>query len=66
MADEQSLQLEINKEIEKLKYYMDNADETIEDGDLMEIKITKERSAAILDKLNSLVANAQELKIDGG
>ena len=30
---EESLQLEINKEIEKLKYYVENADETINEGD---------------------------------
>ena len=32
---EEKLQLEIKKEIEKLKYYVDNADEIIEEGDYM-------------------------------
>jgi hypothetical protein len=38
MTDEQSeesLQLEINKEIEKLKYYVGNANETIKEGDFL-------------------------------
>jgi hypothetical protein len=69
MTDERSeegLQLEINKEIEKLKYYVGNADETIKEGDFLEIKIINDRAATILDKINTLVANVQELKIDRG
>ena len=64
---EESLQLEINKEIEKLKYYVENADETINEGDFNEmIKIINNRATAILDKINTLVASIQELKIDRG
>ena len=63
---EESLQLEINKEIEKLKYYVENADETINEGDFNEIKIINSRATAILDKINTLVVSIQELKIDRG
>jgi hypothetical protein len=63
---EESLQLEIKKEIEKLKYYVENADETINEGDFNEIKIINNRATAILDKINTLVASIQELKIDRG
>ena len=63
---EEKLQSEIKKEVEKLKYYVDNADEIIEEGDYNEIKIINSRTAVILDKINTLVPNAQELKIDRG
>ena len=63
---EDKLQSEIKKEVEKLKYYVDNADEIIEEGDYNEIKIINNRTAVILDKINTLVANVQELKIDRG
>ncbi len=61
---EESVQLEINKEIEKLKYYVENADETIKGGEFHEIKIINNRATTILDKINTLVANIQELKTD--
>ena len=63
---EEKLQSEIKKEVEKLKYYVDNADEIIEEGDCNEIKIINSRTAVILDKINTLVANVQELKIGRG
>ena len=63
---EEKLQSEIKKEVKKLKYYVDNADEIIEEGDYNEIKIINSRAAVILDKINILLANVQELKIDRG
>ena len=63
---EEKLQSEIKKEVEKLKYYVDNANEIIEEGDYNEIKIINSRTVVILDKINTLVANVQELKIDRG
>ena len=65
-AIEKQLEVEINKEIEKLKYYLETIDESIADGDSEELKLTSKRTTAILDKLNNLVANVQELKIDQG
>ena len=63
---EEKLRSEIKKEVEKLKYYVDNADEIIKEGDYNEIKIISSRAAMILDEINTLVANVQELKIDRG
>ena len=63
---EEKLQSEIKKKVEKLKYYVDNADEIIKEGDYNEIKIINSRAAVILGKINTLVANVQELKIDRG
>ena len=51
---EEKLQSEIKKEVEKLKYYVDNADEIIEEGDYNEIKIINSRAAVILDKIDTL------------
>ena len=45
---------------------MENADELINKGDFNEIKIINNRATAILDRINTLVANIQELKIDRG
>ena len=36
---EEKLQSEIKKEVEKLKYYVDNADETMEEGDLTKSRL---------------------------
>ena len=65
-ASEEKLRSEIKKEVEKLKYYVDNADEIFKEGDCNKIKIINSRAAVILDKINTLVANVQELKIDRG
>ena len=51
---EEKLQSEIKKEVEKLKYYVNNAgDEIIEKGDYNEVKIINSRAAVILDKINT-------------
>ena len=63
---EQNLQNEIDKEIQKLVYYAESFDETRNEGDLDEMKITRDRRTAIVDKINTLVANCQELKIQHG
>lgn len=63
---EEKLIVDITKEIDKLKYYAEQTDETIEEGDLNEIRTINSRTTAILDKLNGLVASVQELKIDRG
>ena len=63
---EEKLKLEIDKEIEKLKYYLEQADDIIKEGDFGEIEVINKRTADILDKINNLVANVQELKVDRG
>ena len=63
---EQNLHNEIDKEIQKLVYYTESFDETRNEGDLDEMKITRDRGTAIVEKINTLVVNCQELKIEHG
>jgi hypothetical protein len=53
-ASEQQIENKINKEIEKLKYYLEQTDELIEEQDLKEIETVNKRTKAILDKIYSL------------
>jgi hypothetical protein len=48
-ASEQQIENKINKEIEKLKYYLEQTDEFIEEQDLREIETVNKRTKAILD-----------------
>lgn len=61
---EKALLAEVEKEIEKLKYYLEESDEIIEEGDFVEIEVTHNRTTAIHDKLCNLIAQVQELKIE--
>ena len=63
---EKELVTEVEKEIEKLKYYLEESDEMIEEGDFVEIEVTHNRTTAIHDKLCNLIAHVQELKIERG
>lgn len=63
---EKALLAEVEKEIEKLKYYLEESDEIIEEGDFVEIEVTHNRTTAIHDKLCNLIAHVQELKIERG
>lgn len=64
---EQQKEIEINKYIEKLKYYLEQADDAIvQNGDITEIKMVNKRPTAIFDNLNNLLACVQELRIDQG
>jgi hypothetical protein len=63
---EKQKEVEIDKEIEKLKYYLEPIDDIIEEGDYAEIEVVKKRTDAIFDKVNNLVASVQELEIDRG
>ena len=63
---EKELLAEVEKEIEKLKYYLEESDEIIEEGDFVEIEVTHNRTTAIHDKLCNLIAHVQELKIERG
>jgi hypothetical protein len=53
-ASEQQIENKINKEIEKLKYYLEQTDELIEEQDLKEIETVNKRTKAILDQIYSL------------
>ena len=57
---------EVEKEIEKLKYYLEESDEIMEEGNFVEIEVTHNRTTAIHDKLCNLIAHVQELKIERG
>lgn len=50
------------EEIEKLKYYLEQAVEIVNEGNLGEVKVINKQTAAILDKINNLVVNVRELK----
>lgn len=63
---EKDLLVQVDKEIEKLKYYLEESDEIIEEGDFVEIEVTHNRTTAIHDKLCDLIAHVQELKIERG
>ena len=63
---EKDLLAEVEKEIEKLKYYLEESDEIIEFRDFVEIEVTHNRTTAIHDKLCNLIAHVQELKIERG
>ena len=63
---ERDLLAEVEKEIEKLKYYLEESEEMIEEGDFGAVEVTHNRTTAIHDKLCNLIAQVQELKIERG
>ena len=62
--DEQQLEKEIDKEIHKLKYFLDETDELIKLRDYTEMDIANRRAEKIVGKLSDLVSQVEELKID--
>ena len=50
-TSEQQIESKINKGIEKLKYYLEQADELIEDDTWREIETVNKRTKAILDEI---------------
>ena len=63
---EQGLEKKIRKEIDKLKFYLEEGDELLENCDYGEIALTCKRTDEIQDRLNDLMSTLQELKIDRG
>ena len=63
---EKVLEGKINKAIDKLKYYLEETDELIENEDISELKIASERTDKIRDEINDLISSVQELKLDSG
>ena len=61
--DEQQLEKEIDKEIRKLKYFLDETDELIKLRDYTEMDIARQ-AEKILGKLSDLILQVEELKID--
>ena len=64
--EEKQLDLKINKEIDKLKYYLEQTDDLIKEEDYKEMEMVSKRSEAILDTIYGLVSNMQEVKVDRG
>ena len=64
--EEQNLEKKIKKEIDKLKFYLEESDELLENCDYSEIALTCKRTDEIQDRLNDLMSTLQELKIDRG
>ena len=54
----------IKKEISKLKYYLETADELIESKDYEEMAIVKQRTAKICETLTDTISSAVELKME--
>ena len=64
--DEQRLEKEIDKEIQKLKYFLDETDDLIQLKDYTEMEIANRRAEKIVGRLSDLISQAEEMKIDHG
>ena len=64
--EEQRLIKEIDKEIEKVKYFMEEIDELIEIQDYSEMETVNKRAVKIITKLSDLISQTEELKIERG
>ena len=64
--DEKKLEDEIGKEISKLKYFLDEANELIERKDYDEMEILEKRAGKIINKLTDKIAQTEEMKLDHG
>ena len=62
--DKQHLEKEIDKEKQKLKYFLDETDKLIKLRDYTEMDIANRRVEKILGKLSDLISQAEEMKID--
>jgi FtsZ-binding cell division protein ZapB len=65
-VDEQEniLESKITKAVDKLKYYLEETDELIENNEISELRIASKRTDEIRDELNDLISRVQELKLD--
>ena len=63
---EQCLEREIEKEIAKLKYYLEETDELISSQDYGEMTTVEKRVAKIDENLRELISQMEELKIEQG
>ena len=62
--EEKKLEKDIKKETDKLEYYLGDTEELIESDDFKEMVIVCKRTDQILDRLNDLVSQMQELKLE--
>ena len=64
--DEQRLEKEIDKEMQKLKYFLDETYDLIQLKDYTEMEIANRRAEKIVGRLSDLISQAEEMKIDHG
>ena len=60
------LERDIDKEVTKLKYYMEPADELIENNDYLEMEIAVKQGTQIISKITDLISQLEGLKLDFG
>ena len=60
----QRLIKEIDEEVDKVKYFMDEIEELIESQDYTEMEIANKRAMKIIAKLSDLISQTEELKIE--
>ena len=60
------LEKNIDKEVAKLKYYMESADELIENNDYIEMEIAVKQGTQIIDKITDLISQLEGMKLDFG
>jgi len=65
-AEEKDKEQRINKEIEKLEFFLEDAKESKENDDYEELKTVINKCNAIHDKINEMITNLQELKLELG
>ena len=63
---EKKLEDDINKEISKLNFFLDETDELIRNKDYDEMGNLHKQADKIIDKLAEIIAKAEELKFDSG
>ena len=56
----------MEKEITKLKYYLEPTDELIESGDYIEMEIAVKQGTRIIDKITDLISQLEGIKLDSG
>ena len=64
--EEQRLIKEIDKEIDKVEYFMEEIEELIEIQDYSEMETVNKRAVKIIAKLSDLISQTEELKIERG
>ena len=60
------LEKNVDKEVAKLKYYMELADELIENNDCLEMEIAVKQRTQIIDKIMGLTSQLEGMKLDFG
>ena len=56
----------IDKEITKLQYYLEPADELIENNDITEMETAVKQASKINDKIMDLISQLEDMKLDSG